>query len=151
MFALQWDWKDLMPPYPAPAAPAVLPPPPLVCPGDQGFPILSVETLGAGIFSQRVAILDRAHSLRPVLVSFFYSDSGGVNVVVPGAVQYDIYGAMEDLLPGHYTKIGSTTNTAGDQVTIQRSAAGGPQFRFILVKEVITPTNAALATVKVFQ
>lgn len=118
-------------------------PPNSVAPGEQQA-IVSAEQLGAGNFSQRVAIQD-AYGLppRPIVVSFTYAST-------PASVQYDIYIAQDDTAPlVTYTKVGSTTNVSGDQVTIQRAAAGGPEFRFLCVKEVISP--AVNATVKVQQ
>lgn len=94
--------------------------------------IVNAESLGAGNRSQRVAIADKGTGfLRPVTVTFDY-------VGVPAAVQYDIYAAWTDA-PGSYGKVGTTNNVNGDQVTIQRGAAGGPNFKFILVQEVIAP------------
>lgn len=98
--------------------------------------LVNNETLGAGVNSQRVAIQDKDTGVaRPITVTFTYP-------VAPAAVQYDIYVAWDDVLTS-YTKVGSTTNTAGDQVTIQRAATGGINFRFLLVKEVITPSQLA--------
>lgn len=118
-------------------------PPYSVGPGDQQT-IVNAEQLGAGNFSQRVAIIDKAAGpVRPILLTFTYA-------TVPGSVQYDIYAAWDDTSPTKtYTKIGSTTNVSGDQVSIIRNAAGGNHFRFLLVKEVIAP--GVNATVKVQQ
>jgi len=116
-------------------------PPYSVAPGEEGV-LLNNETIGAGNFSQRVAIAD-PYGLppRPVVVSFSYATP-------PAAVQYDIYVAQDDGSPLlNYTKIGSSTNPLGDQVTLQRGAAGGNQFIFICVREVITP--GTLATVEI--
>jgi hypothetical protein len=106
--------------------------------------IVNAEQLGAGNFSQRAAIADKGTGVeRAVLVTFTYA-------TVPAAVQYDIYAGWDDTAPlTSYTKIGTTNNTAGDQVTLNRAAAGGNAFRFILVKEVISP--GVNATVKVSQ
>jgi hypothetical protein len=123
-------------------------PPYSVAPGEQTSGVsnpVNNEQLGAGSpFSQRVAIAD-AYGLqpRPVTITFTYAST-------PGSVQYDIFGAWDDTAPlVSYTKIGTTNNVAGDQVTIQRAAAGGPNFRFICVREVISP--GVNATVKVQQ
>lgn len=118
-------------------------PPSSVGYGEQ-LAIVNAEQLGAGQFSQRAAIQDRpVGSVRPVLVTFTYAST-------PASVQYDIYGAWDDTSPAtSYTKIGTTNNVAGDQVTFNRAAAGGNDFRFILVREVISP--GVNATVKVQQ
>jgi hypothetical protein len=116
-------------------------PPYAVAFGDDAT-LVNAETLGAGNRSQRVAIADKSGvGPRPVTITFAYA-------VAPSSVQYDIYAAFDDT-PLAYGKIGSTTNVNGDQVTIQRAAAGGPNFRFILVQEVITPNQNA--TVKARQ
>lgn len=122
-------------------------PPYSVAPGEQTAGVsnpVNAEQLGTNNFSQRVAIADVFGAQpRPVTITFTYAGT-------PGAVQYDIYAAWDDTSPlTSYTKIGSTTNTAGDQVTIQRAAAGGPNFRFLCVREVISP--GVNATVKVMQ
>jgi hypothetical protein len=106
--------------------------------------IVNAEQLGAGNFSSRVAIADKGMGVaRPVLLTFTYA-------TVPASVQYDIYAAWDDTGPTiSYTKIGTTNNPAGDQVTINRAAAGGNDFRFICVKEVISP--GVNATIKVQQ
>lgn len=115
--------------------------------GDQQT-IVNAEQLttlgGASAFSQRVAIVDHMGGLvRPVLVTFTYA-------TVPASVQYDIYAGWDDTAPlTSYTKIGSTTNVNGDQVTLNRAAAGGNHFRFLCVREVISP--GVNATVKVQQ
>jgi hypothetical protein len=95
-------------------------------------------------FSQRVAIQDKESGTpRPVVITFTYA-------TVPASVQYDIYVALDDTAPlTSYTKVGSTANVNGDQVTLQRLAAGGNQFRFVCVREVVDP--GVLATVKVQQ
>jgi hypothetical protein len=95
-------------------------------------------------FSQRVAISDKSGGGRkPVILNFSYA-------TVPASVQYDIYVSMEDDPPLiGYTKVGSTTNVNGDQVTLQREAAGGNMFRFVCVREVGDP--GVLATVDVSQ
>lgn len=122
-------------------------PPYSVAPGEQTSGVsnpVNNEQLGTNVFSQRVAIAD-AYGLppRPVTLTFSYAST-------PGSVQYDIYVAWDDTAPlSSYTKVGSTTNTAGDQVTLQRAAAGGNQFRFVCVREVISP--GVNATVKVQQ
>lgn len=123
-------------------------PPYSVAPGEQtsgaSNPV-NAEQLGAGSpFSQRVAIAD-AYGLppRPVTITFTYASA-------PASVQYDIFAAWDDTAPlTSYTKIGSTTNVLGDQVTIQRAAAGGNQFRFLCVREVISP--GVNCTVKIMQ
>jgi hypothetical protein len=91
-----------------------------------------------------VAIADKDGSMpRPVTVTFGY-------VSVPSSVQYDIYVGWDDTAPlTSYTKVGSTTNVNGDQVTMQRSVAGGANFRFICAREVVSP--GVNATVKVRQ
>lgn len=101
--------------------------------------IVNAEQLGAGNVSQRAAIGDgEARGPQPVTLTFTYAST-------PASVQYDIYAAWDDNFPASYTKVGSTTNTAGDQVTLQRAVAGGVNFRFILVKEVISPgVNATI-------
>lgn len=100
--------------------------------------IVAAETLGVGNRSQRVAIADKGSgSLRPVTLAFAYAGT-------PASVQYDIYAAWDDT-PLAYGKVGTTNNVNGDQVTIQRAAAGGPNFKFILVQEVLTPSvNATI-------
>lgn len=120
-------------------------PPSAIYEGDQtNPPIVNAEQLGVGNFSQRVNIADKDGSLpRPVLVTFTYATP-------PALVQYDIYVAWDDgNPPTTWTKVGSTTNVNGDQVTIQRAVASGPQFRFLCVKEVISP--GVNATVKAQQ
>ena len=127
-----------MPAYPA--NPTAVPPS-AVAFGDDAL-LVNAETLGAGNRSQRVAIADKAGTgPRPVTVTFAYAG-------VPASTQYDIYAAFDDT-PLAYGKVGTTNNVNGDQVTIQRAAAGGPNFRFLLVQEVITPNVAA--TVKARQ
>jgi hypothetical protein len=123
-------------------------PPYSVAPGEQTSGVsnpVNAEQLGAGSpFSQRVAIAD-VHGFppRPVTVTFTYASA-------PASVQYDIYVAWDDTSPlTSYTKIGSTTSVTGDQVTIQRAAAGGQNFRFLCVREVISP--GVNATVKIQQ
>ena len=120
-------------------------PPQAIYEGDQSIPpIVNAEQLGAGNFSQRVNIADKDGSLpRPVTVTFSYASA-------PASVQYDIYVAWDDgTPPATWTKVGSTTNVNGDQVTIQRSGTGGNNFRFLCVKEVVSP--GVNATVKVQQ
>ncbi len=118
-------------------------PPSSVYEGDQSI-IVSAEQLGTNAFSQRAAIADKDGSLpRPVTVTFTYASA-------PSSVQYDIYVAWDDTAPlTSYTKVGSTTNVNGDQVTLQRTAAGGANFRFVCVREVVSP--GVNATVKVQQ
>ena len=118
-------------------------PPTSVAFGEQAT-IVNAEQLGAGNFSQRVAIADKGMGVaRPVLLTFTYATK-------PASVQYDIYAGWDDTSPTvSYTKIGTTNNVLGDQVTINRAAAGGNDFRFILVQEVISP--GVNATVKVQQ
>ena len=118
-------------------------PPSSVYEGDQSI-IVNAEQLGTNAFSQRAAIADKDGSLpRPVTVTFTYASA-------PSSVQYDIYVAWDDTAPlTSYTKVGSTTNVNGDQVTLQRTAAGGANFRFVCVREVVSP--GVNATVKVQQ
>ncbi len=118
-------------------------PPSGVYEGDQSL-IVNAEQLGTSVFSQRVAIADKDGSLpRPVTVTFTYASA-------PSSVEYDIYVAWDDTAPlTSYTKVGSTTNVNGDQVTLQRTAAGGANFRFLCVREVVSP--GVNATVKVQQ
>lgn len=118
-------------------------PPSAIYQGDQSV-IVNAEQLGTGNFSQRAAIADKDGSLpRPVTVTFTYASA-------PVAVQYDIYAAWDDgTPPATWTKVGSTTNVNGDQVTLQRAVAGGNNFRFICVKEVTSP--GVNATVKAQQ
>lgn len=105
--------------------------------------IVNNEQLGAGNNSQRAAIAQpTGRDEGPVTVTFDYASA-------PAAVQYDIYTAWDDSLGfAGYTKVGTTNNTSGDRVTIQRAAAGGPNFRLILVKEVISPGVNALVQVR---
>lgn len=119
-------------------------PPYSVAQGEQAT-IVNAEQLGAGSpFSSRVAIADREGGARaPVMVSFLYATT-------PASVQYDIYVAWDDTAPlTSYTKVGSTTNVNGDQVTLNRAAASGNAFRFLCVREVVSP--GVNATVKVQQ
>jgi hypothetical protein len=103
--------------------------------------IVNAEVLGAGNFSSRVAIADKdTDSLVPVTVTFTYAST-------PAAVQYDIYVAWDDAL-ATYTKVGTTNNVNGDQVTIQRVGAGGINFRFLCVKEVVSPGVNATVQVR---
>ena len=94
--------------------------------------------------AQRVAIADKGMGVqRAILLTFTYA-------TVPASLEYDIFVAWDDTSPTtSYTNIGKTTNVNGDQVTINRAAAGGNDFRFVLVKEVISP--GVNATVKVQQ
>jgi hypothetical protein len=58
--------------------------------------------------------------------------------------------AWDDTAPlTSYSKVGSSTGVTGDQVTLQRTAAGGANFRFLCLREVISP--GVNATVKVQQ
>jgi hypothetical protein len=118
-------------------------PPSSVCEGDSSA-IVNAEQLGTNVFSLQVAIADKDGSLpRPVTVTFDYASA-------PSSVQYDIYVGWDDTAPlTSYTKVGTTTNVNGDQVTLQRNAAGGANFRFLCVREVISP--GVNATVKVRQ
>lgn len=111
-------------------------------------PLLTSEQLNSNAsssatnnFSEPVAIADSpARDPTPIVITFSYAS-------VPSSVQYDIFVAMIDGPPlTNYTKIGSTTNVNGDQVTIQRSAAGGNHFRFVCVREVIAPGVNATVT-----
>ena len=104
--------------------------------------LVANEQLGAGNFSSAVAIADKSSgALRPVVITFNYAG-------VPGAVQYDIYVAWDYLTPpGTWTKVGTTNNVNGDQVTLQRAAAGGNHFRFVCVREVISPGVNAIVKV----
>jgi uncharacterized protein YcfL len=117
-------------------------PPSSVYEGDQSI-IVNAEQLGANVFSQRVAIADKDGSQpRPVTVTFTYASA-------PSSVQYDIYVGWDDTAPlTSYTKVGSTTNVNGDQVTLQRTAAGGANFRFLCVREVASPGVNATAKVQ---
>jgi hypothetical protein len=96
--------------------------------------------IGTGNFSQPVCVTDYERGFtRPVVLNFFYAS-------VPESVEYDIYVAQfntdPNASPSQWTKIGSTTNTAGDQVTLVRSGAGSQQFEFVCVKEVTSPSVA---------
>lgn len=105
--------------------------------------IVNAESLGAGIYSERVAIADKdGGPLRPVVVTFTYS-------AAPASVQYDIYVAWDDI-SASYTNVATTTNVNGEQVTIQREGAGQINFRFLRVREVVVPTGQT-ATVAVRQ
>ncbi|SRR6266404_2657998 len=105
--------------------------------------IVNAEQLGAGKQSQRAAVAQpTSQNPGPITLTFSYA-------TVPAAVQYDIYVAWDDSLGfAGYTKVGTTNNVAGDQVTIQRGAAGGQNFRLILVSEVISPGVNAIVTVR---
>jgi hypothetical protein len=105
--------------------------------------IVNNEQLGVGNNSQRAAITPIPGAPPcPVTVTFAYA-------TVPASVQYDIYVAWDDSLGfAGYTKIGTTNNVNGDQVTIQRAVAGGLNFRLLLVKEVIPPGVAATVIVR---
>jgi hypothetical protein len=118
-------------------------PPSSVHEGDQSV-IVNAEQLSTNVFSQRVAIADKDGSQpRPVTATFTYASA-------PSSVQYDIYVGWDDTAPLiSYTKVGSTTNVNGDEVTLQRTAAGGANFRFLCVREVVSP--GVNATVKVQQ
>ena len=118
-------------------------PPSSVYEGDWST-IVNAEQLGTNVFSLQVAIADKDGSQpRPVTVTFTYAS-------VPSSVEYDIYVAWDDTAPlTSYTKVGSTSNVNGDQVTLQRTAAGGANFRFLCVREVVSP--GVNATVKVRQ
>jgi hypothetical protein len=118
-------------------------PPTSVAFGEQAT-IVNAEQLGAGNFSQRVAIADKGTGVqRAVLLTFTYATQ-------PAAVEYDIFVAWDDTAPTtSYTNVGKTTNVKGDQVTINRAAAGGNDFRFVLVQEVVSP--GVNATVRVQQ
>ena len=107
----------------------------------EGSPLVKAEQLGAGNFSSRVAISSRGGSqARPIVVYFIYATQ-------PASVQYDIYVAVvDDTGIAGYTKVGSTTNVSGDQVTLNMAAAGGNSFRFLCVKEVISPGVNATVT-----
>jgi hypothetical protein len=106
--------------------------------------IVNNEQLGAGNNSQRAAIAEpTGRSPEAVTVTFAYAS-------VPASVQYDIYAAWDDTLGfAGYTKVGTTNNVNGDQVTLQRGVAGGNNFRLILVKEVISPGVNALVQVRI--
>ena len=118
-------------------------PPSSVYEGDQTT-IVNAEQLGTNAFSLQVAIADKDGSMpRPVTVTFSYAST-------PASVEYDIYVGWDDTAPlTSYTKVGSTTNVSGDQVTMQRNVAGGANFRFLCVREVVSP--GVNATVKVRQ
>jgi hypothetical protein len=116
-------------------------PPLAVWPGGD-VTIVKTEQLGTGKVSERCTISqDSSKQLRPVTVTFTYAS-------VPASVQYDIYVAWDDIFPGSYTKVGSTNNVNGDQVTLQRLAAGAVNFRFLLVVEVISPAVNATVVVR---
>ena len=109
-----------------------------ICQGT-GLKLLSAEQLGAGVYSIAAAIQDKdGSSPRPITVTFSYAST-------PGSVEYDIYGAWDytnpalTVPPSTWTKLGSTTNVNGDQVTLIRDAAGGLNFRFICVYEKTSP------------
>jgi hypothetical protein len=118
-------------------------PPTSVAFGEQAT-IVNAEQLGAGNFSQRVAIADKGMGVaRPVLLTFTYA-------TVPASVEYDVFVGWDDTGPlVSYTNVGKTTNVNGDQITLNRAAAGGNDFRFVCVKEVVSP--GVNATVKVQQ
>jgi hypothetical protein len=118
-------------------------PPQSVAFGEQAT-IVNAEQLGAGNFSQRAAIADKGMGVqRAILLTFTYA-------TVPASVEYDIFVGWDDTSPlTSYTNVGKTTNVNGDQITINRAAAGGNDFRFVLVKEVVSP--GVNATVKVQQ
>lgn len=117
--------------------------PPSACWPGGDVTIVKAEQLGLGQVSERCAIaLDDSKRLRPVTLTFTYAGT-------PAAVQYDIYAAWDDIFPGSYTKVGTTNSVNGDQVTIQRVGAGQVNFRFVLVKEVVSP--GVNATVQVRQ
>ena len=115
--------------------------PPSACTRGMDVIIVNAEQLGTGNYSQRAAIADDAHrGPGPVTLTFSYAST-------PGSVEYDIYVGWDDSLgTAGYTKVGSTTNTSGDQVTIQRSA--GNNFRLVLVKEVTSPGVNATCQVR---
>src|SRR5271165_209441 len=106
--------------------------------------IVSAEQLGAGNFSSRAAIgADRNNFDDPITLTFTYA-------TVPSSVEYDIYVAFDDsagITNYAYTSL-KTTNVNGDQVTIQRAAVGGINFRFVCVKEVTSPGVNATVTVR---
>ena len=104
--------------------------------------IVNAEQLGTNNFSQRAAIAEpTGRSPEAVTLTFSYAS-------VPGAVEYDIYVGWDDTLgTAGYAKVGSTTNTAGDQVTIQRGS--GQNFRLVMVKEVTSPGVNATVQVRV--
>lgn len=102
-------------------------------------------TLGTGNYSRVVNITDYIAGFpRPVLIGFNYAS-------VPSSTEYDIYVSQTNtdprVSPSTWTNIGKTTNTAGDQVTLQRGAAGGNQFNFLCVKEVTSPGVLTSVTV----
>jgi len=109
----------------------------LVSPGDG-------NGIGADNFSQPVNVTDYMRdTARPIVLNFFYESA-------PGSVSYEIYVAQFNTdptaNPSQWTKVATTTNTAGDQVTLQRAGAGAQQFRFVCVKEVTSPGVAATIT-----
>ena len=112
-------------------------PPTSIAPGDQAT-IVNNETLGAGKASQRVAIQDRdGGALRPVLVTITFPTP-------PASTSYDVQVAWNDN-DAEYTKVANSTIVAGDQITLNREAAGGNHFRFVRVVEQTTPsTNATI-------
>lgn len=117
--------------------------PPLAVTRGIDVTIVNNEQLGAGKNSQRAAVAQPgARDEGPVTVTFDYA-------TVPASVQYDIYTAWDDSLGfAGYSKVGTTNNVNGDRVTIQRAAAGGPNFRLIAVQEVISPGVNALVQVR---
>lgn len=112
--------------------------------------IVNNEQLGTGVYSQPVAIADKSPGVqRAITLVFSY---GGAPLSQPSSVEYDLYvGFSNTLPPTQWTKVGSTTNVAGDQVTLNRNAAGGNGFRFICVLEKVSPGANNLATVSVNQ
>ena len=122
-------------------------PPYSVAPGEFPATIVSpsdgTTTLGAGNYSERVAIADPyGMEPRPVTVATSFA-------TVPSSTEYDIYGALDDSAPpAAWILLGKMTNTAGDQVTLQRVGPGGESFRFICVKEITSPGVKTTVTVR---
>src|ERR1700693_3220701 len=115
-------------------------PPYSISHGDQQQ-IVSNEQLGATNFSQRVAIADKdVDNPAPVTLTFAYASA-------PAAVEYDIYVAWDDVLTS-YRNIGKSTNVNGEDVTIQRVGPAQINFRFICVKEVVSPGVNATVTAR---
>ena len=116
------------------------PPATLVAPADGTNP------LGAGNFSERVAIQDVPGGfVRNVNVKFAYASA-------PSSVEFDIYGSLVDTnpasSPSDWFKIAASTNTAGDNQSIPRQGQGSFPFQFLCVKEVTSPGVKTTITVQ---
>lgn len=123
-------------------------PPTYIAPGEGSALLLNAEYLGAGKYSQIVAIADKDNGVRaPIYLNFKYAS-------VPSSVEYDIYVSMyftdPNASPSTWSKLTATaTNTAGDQITIDRAVASGVSFKFLCVLEKTSP--AVNATVEIWQ